>query len=170
MHPSIHAYIALHYITYITYIHIRTIPYHTIPYIPYIPYIHACMHTCIHACSSHSRVYRHIYIYTVGCIDIYIYILLFYCIYIYIYIYICVLFPAPYQLLQGCSQKKQRISYSPQKGCNVTHFAMFDWRRVPHSTDSSSCFSLKKSIYNLPNLLNSPENHHTPSAVFHTFP
>ena len=31
----------------------------------------------------------------------------------------------------GLFAKKQRISYSPQKGCNVTHFAMFDWRRVP---------------------------------------
>ena len=161
--------------------------------------VHKCMHACIHTCiHPYMNTYLHtLHFITLHCITlhyialhyiqtyihtymiihvysrvyIYIYILLFYCIYIYIYIYIhmCV-FSCSLSAPPGLFAKKQRISYSPQKGWNVTHFAMFDWRRVPHSTDSSSCSPMKKNIYNLPNLLSSPENHHTPSAVFHTFP
>ena len=150
IHPYMHTllYITLHYIhnihTYIRTYH--TIPYHTIHTIhTYHTYMHACMHTCIHAYSSHSRVYRHIYIYSrvYRHIYIYIYIIVLLYLHIYIYTYVCY-FLLPISSSRVVRKKKQRISYSPQKGCNVTHFAMFDWRRVPHSTDSSSCFSLKK--------------------------
>ena len=143
MHPSIHEYIP----TYITfhYIALHCITLHCI-----------ALHTDIHTYMI-IHVYSRVYIY--------------YCftVFTYIYIHMCV-FSCSLSAPPGLFAKKQRISYSPQKGWNVTHFAMFDWRRVPHSTDSSSCSPMKKNIYNLPNLLSSPENHHTPSAVFHTFP
>lgn len=67
----------------------------------------------------------------------------------------------------GLFAKKQRISYSPQKGWNVTHFAMFDWRRVPHSTDSSSCSPMKKKHLQL---AESVEFSWKPPYPFRSFP
>ena len=126
MHASIHASIHTWIHTYIHYISLHCIALHciTLHYIT-LHYIQTYIHTWS-------------YMYTVG----YIYILLFYCIYI-IYIHMCV-FSCSLSAPPGLFAKKQRISYSPQKGWNVTHFAMFDWRRVPHSTDSSSCSPMKK--------------------------
>ena len=152
MHASIHASIHTWIHTYIHYISLHCIALHYIT-LHCITYRHTYIHTymIIHV---YSRVY------------IYIYIIVLLYLHIYIYIHMCV-FSCSLSAPPGLFAKKQRISYSPQKGWNVTHFAMFDWRRVPHSTDSSSCSPMKKKHLQL---AESVEFSWKPPYPFRSFP